>query len=165
MSEMERKIQKDLAQRYQITLHENDPLMKYICELHMQREALAEIVNDKHQRLLDKEVPQPCNSVAEAVLKDALDALRKRGEQRDQPDGERSMSRAVDIFNSVTRRDAMHELEGWIFMVCLKLARSQQGGFNIDDYIDAAAYCALAAESIVEEHKLYTTEGDTTDGT
>ena len=31
-------------------------------------------------------------------------------------------------------------------MSLLKIARTQQGGFNLDDYIDASAYSAIAGE-------------------
>ena len=31
-------------------------------------------------------------------------------------------------------------------MALLKIARTQQGGFNLDDYIDASAYSAIAGE-------------------
>jgi Domain of unknown function (DUF6378) len=33
-----------------------------------------------------------------------------------------------------------------LMMVLLKVARSKTGAFNIDDYVDAAGYAAIAAE-------------------
>ena len=41
----------------------------------------------------------------------------------------------------------LSETEGWKFMVCLKLARAAHARFNCDDYLDGAAYMALACES------------------
>jgi hypothetical protein len=42
--------------------------------------------------------------------------------------------------------DYMTDREGWIFMALLKLSRAQGGAHHIDDYLDAAAYIALAGE-------------------
>ena len=33
-----------------------------------------------------------------------------------------------------------------VMMALLKISRSTQGKFNVDDYIDAAAYMAIAGE-------------------
>ena len=38
-----------------------------------------------------------------------------------------------------------------MFMACVKLSRSQQGDFHEDDYIDAAAYIALAGAAAYGE--------------
>ena len=35
-------------------------------------------------------------------------------------------------------------------MALLKVARTQTGAFNLDDFVDAAGYCALAAEMMGE---------------
>ena len=56
------------------------------------------------------------------------------------------MALTVDVFNALTGHQ-LSETEGWAFMICLKLARSRQGGHNIDDYIDGSAYHALMGES------------------
>jgi len=76
------------------------------------------------------------------ILQAAIDAIADRASIRDL-DGEKSMSTTTDMFNGLTGQ-MVTEREGWIFMVCLKLSRSQQGRFHEDDYIDAAAYIALA---------------------
>ena len=83
------------------------------------------------------------------ILAAAAAAIESRAAQRDQPDGERVAARAVRIFNAITGRYGTAELdplEGWLFMIALKLARSRQGNFHLDDYIDMAAYAALAGE-------------------
>jgi hypothetical protein len=81
------------------------------------------------------------------MLYDAATIIKDRGEQRDRPQGERSMARAVQAFNAIVGGDArMTELEGWLFMCCLKMSRSTAGRVCIDDYMDLAGYAALAAE-------------------
>jgi hypothetical protein len=80
------------------------------------------------------------------MLSSARAAIRGRAEQRDQPSGERSMARTVAAFNALTGREVTEE-EGWLFMVCLKAARSRGGRFHGDDYVDGAAYFALAGEA------------------
>lgn len=86
---------------------------------------------------------------ASAILQAAHDAIGARAAERDQPDGERTAGRAARIFNAITGRQGtgeLSELDAWLFMVALKLARSQQGSFKLDDYVDGAAYHALAGE-------------------
>lgn len=87
---------------------------------------------------------------AAIILNDARDAIDKRAEERDQPGGERSMSTTVASFNALTGH-ALTEREGWLFMVLLKLSRAQHGKLQHDDYIDGAAYVALAGESALLE--------------
>lgn len=85
---------------------------------------------------------------APAILALGARALQDRAASRDQPDGERSMARAVAMFNAYAGGDRrMSETDGWMFMVFLKAARAVQGTVNEDDYIDGAAYFALAGES------------------
>lgn len=92
-----------------------------------------------------QETPEPAK--ADEILAAAQETLRQRAATRDQPSGERSMARAVAAFNAVTG----HKLttrEGWLFMAVLKLARATTAGgrHNGDDYVDGAAYFALAGE-------------------
>lgn len=85
---------------------------------------------------------------APAILALGAQALQDRASSRDQPDGERSMARAVAMFNAYAGGDRrMSETDGWMFMVLLKAARAAQGKVNEDDYVDGAAYFALAGES------------------
>jgi len=58
------------------------------------------------------------------------------------------MARAVTTFNSLTGHK-LTEREGWVFMAILKLSRAQAGRHVMDDYIDGAAYMALAGECVV----------------
>jgi len=87
----------------------------------------------------------PSTGVAPKLLDDAAQALRDRAVTRDAEDGERSMARTVAIFNAMTGQN-LTELEGWRFMISLKLARGMQGQAHLDDYVDLAGYAALAGE-------------------
>ena len=82
-------------------------------------------------------------------LLEAADAISDRAAERDAINGERSMARAVQMFNAWREGSTgpgLSQRDGWIFMVLLKLSRARQGKFRRDDYVDAAAYCALAGE-------------------
>lgn len=84
----------------------------------------------------------------------AADTIGNRAAERDNADGERSMARAVQMFNVWRGRHhqgLMNEYEGWMFMVFLKLARAAEGKHRRDDYVDGAAYQALACECIERE--------------
>lgn len=62
------------------------------------------------------------------------------------------MARAVAAFNILTGA-SMSELDGWLFMSILKIARATAGLPHIDDAVDLAGYAALAAECIAAEVK------------
>jgi hypothetical protein len=83
-------------------------------------------------------------SEAQKMLLEAYQAIDNRAAERD-TEAERSMKRAVAIFNAFSGR-SLTETEGWMFMVCLKMARAKAGKFQRDDYIDMASYAALAGE-------------------
>lgn len=88
---------------------------------------------------------------APALLIEAADTIGNRAAERDSADGERSMARAVHMFNIWRGRNhqgVISEYEGWMFMVFLKLARAAEGKHRRDDYIDGAAYLALACECV-----------------
>lgn len=90
--------------------------------------------------------------ISEQVLSDAVDAIADRAKKRDTPEGERSMKRAVQMFNALKGGDRfMTEREGWLFMCCLKMSRATAGTFHLDDFVDLAGYAALAGECGVEE--------------
>ena len=89
-------------------------------------------------------------SRAAAILRDAGDAICERQITRDNG-SEKSMRRTLRVFQSLTGQDLMTESQGWLFMACVKLGRSQQGKFHQDDYTDAVAYIALAGEAAAKE--------------
>lgn len=88
------------------------------------------------------------------LLIEAADTIGNRSAERDNADGERSMNRAVQMFNvwrGQRGHSPMSEADGWAFMVFLKLARAAEGKHRRDDWVDGAAYMALACECIERE--------------
>lgn len=94
--------------------------------------------------------PKTTPETAADFLRKALNTLTDRANSRDTPSGERSMRLTVALYQTLTGQQ-LSEREGWLFMICLKLARGQQGAakgkVNLDDYIDLAGYAALIGES------------------
>ncbi len=84
---------------------------------------------------------------AAGILAAGTKHMADRAKQRDAQDGERSMAATVNAFNAIYDHNLTEE-QGWWFMAILKQVRASQGEFNIDDYEDAAAYVALAGESV-----------------
>ena len=84
------------------------------------------------------------------VLRAAAAHMEDRAATYDSPSGERSMSKAVDMLNTLTGGPSLTVEQGWLFMAILKMVRSQQGDFKLDNYEDLAAYAALAAEEAAE---------------
>lgn len=94
---------------------------------------------------------------AHEFLKQGQTEMEDRAVTYDNPEGERSMGKTVAMFNALTGL-SMTEEQGWKFMVCLKLVRSEQGEFRGDNFIDGAAYFALAGETgsgegVIQKHK------------
>lgn len=79
-------------------------------------------------------------------LASAVFEMQGREETYDEEGGERSIAKTVDMFNALTGHNLTEE-QGWKFMICLKLVRSEKGDFKADSFIDGAAYFALAGES------------------
>ena len=90
--------------------------------------------------------------IAKNVLAAAQQHMIDRESMYDKPGGERSIPATVEAFKAITGDGVIDSDErGWLFMVLLKLVRCQQGNFKLDNYEDAAAYCALMAESAALE--------------
>lgn len=89
---------------------------------------------------------------AQDFLATALNAMEERAQLRDSEEGERSMASAVKAFNAI-RNTNLTEEDGWAFMIFLKLARSTNGKFHADDYVDGAAYFGLLGEAAEKERK------------
>lgn len=83
---------------------------------------------------------------ADDFLRAAAETMRQRGKEYDSAGGERSMQGAVSVWNA-SACGALTEREGWLFMLCLKLARLQQSPGRTDSLVDLVAYAALYAES------------------
>lgn len=89
---------------------------------------------------------------AMSILASAVGHLTDRAATYDQPQGERSMTKTVAMFNTLTGNTLTDE-QGWLFMACLKMVRSQQGNYRADSYEDGAAYFALAGEAAAQERQ------------
>lgn len=82
------------------------------------------------------------------ILGEAVKTLQQRGTDYDgkgYQGGERSMAQTVAIFKEFTGIQ-LSELDGWRFLMCLKMARSTTGKPKVDTYVDLAAYAGLAGE-------------------
>lgn len=79
------------------------------------------------------------------LLEKAAATMRERSFERD-TEKERAMQRTIAIQNAMFPDRPMSEYEGWMFMLNLKIARAHGGSFREDDYLDMAAYAALAGE-------------------
>lgn len=86
------------------------------------------------------------------LLNAAAHHMAERAATYDQPQGERSMGKIVAMFNTMTGHN-LSEVEGWHFMVILKLVRFHQNPSkpHRDSLEDAIAYNALAAEAALGE--------------
>lgn len=95
-----------------------------------------------HKPLVQTDTPR-----AVQILNEAVAIMAERGKSYDKSGGEaeRSMPKIVAMFNALTGHELTPE-QGWKFMCCLKLARSEQGEYREDNYLDGAAYMALAGE-------------------
>lgn len=96
----------------------------------------------------------PTNSATspDGILDEAAGILRQRGVDYDgkgYQGGERSMAQTIALFEVLTGKK-LTELEGWRFLICLKLARSTTGKPKRDSYVDLAGYAALAGECALE---------------
>lgn len=90
---------------------------------------------------------------ATELLERAAQHMRDRANTYDQPQGERSMGRAVAAFNAITGREgsaALRESEGWLLLQLLKDARlfTRPDFYHADSAEDCIAYAALKAESM-----------------
>lgn len=89
-------------------------------------------------------------SVASEILRAGAGHMEDRAKTYDAPGGERSMEKCVAAFNTITGAELTPE-QGWLFMVLLKMVRSQQGGHRADNYEDGAAYVALMGEQAAKD--------------
>lgn len=110
---------------------------------------LAERLKNPEQGVRESGEVEPvapsASASPQAILRQAADDIDERATKRDTPGGERSMARCVGAFNALEGTD-LTEIQGWRFMICLKLARATAGSFHLDDYRDLSSYGALAGE-------------------
>ncbi|MFW5436280.1 hypothetical protein [Paenibacillus apiarius] len=90
-------------------------------------------------------------ATASNVLQAAQKHMIDRAATYDSPEGERSMSAAVQAFNAVYGT-TLSEAQGWMFMAILKVASTaQREAYYAGSFEDAAAYMGLAAEAKAKE--------------
>lgn len=88
---------------------------------------------------------------APELLNKAAAIMDERGKQYDKPEGERSMSKCVQAFNTITGQN-LTEAEGWLLLQVLKDVRLwQRPGYHQDSAEDCIAYAALKAEAKQQE--------------
>lgn len=87
--------------------------------------------------------------VAPDMLSTAAETIGDRASERD-TEAERSMLTTVEAFNAMYGTELTEE-QGWMFMVFLKASRAKGGNFRDNDYIDGAAYFALAGECAAKQ--------------
>lgn len=80
------------------------------------------------------------------ILDMAATEIGGRATLYDQPDGEESMPKVIAIFNRLYGTELTVE-QGWMIMVILKIVRSANGDFKLDNYVDLAAYSAFAGKA------------------
>lgn len=91
-------------------------------------------------------------TTANQLLNKAATLMEQRGQQYDQPQGERSMGRAVSALNIILGRDTLTESEGWLLLQILKDVRDRQRTPpHADSLEDGIAYSALKAEARLSE--------------
>lgn len=100
---------------------------------------------EAYDDMMKAEIARPTD--ADEILQIAEETIAQRGVMYDSTgqQQERSMGKVVAMFNALTGHELTNE-QGWKFMCLLKLARSEQGEFSLDSFIDLAAYAALAGE-------------------
>ena len=84
------------------------------------------------------------------IMNRAIEAQRDRAATYDSPAGERSMGKTVAMFNILHGFDLTEE-QGWQFMELLKMVRSSQGDFKLDNYVDGSSYASLAGDAACHE--------------
>lgn len=112
--------------------------------------ALEKLSQEEHDEQFQDTLIAPVK--ADQILSKAVGHLADRAVTYDKPEGERSMGRTVELFNLFYGMN-LTEDQGWRFMVFLKMVRSTQGNLKLDNFEDAVAYEALAAEFLTQQEK------------
>lgn len=95
--------------------------------------------------------------IAVQLVTAGANMINKRASDRD-VEQERSMADIVKTFNAYSGHN-LTEIDGWAFMVILKLIRSKRGNFKADDFIDMASYAGLMGEARFEADESPNTTG------
>jgi hypothetical protein len=95
------------------------------------------------------EIPRPPVPQATNILLMASEYISNRASERD-AEAERSMLSTVNAFNAMFGTN-ITEVQGWQFMELLEMSRSRGGKFRLNDFVDGAAYAALAGEAAAKD--------------
>lgn len=101
-----------------------------------------------HAPKAETEAPAP---TAPQVLENAAKHIGGRADTYDQPQGERSMARTVEVFNAMHGTN-LTPAQGWHFLQTLKDVRLfTRAKYHADSAEDCVAYAALKAEAKATE--------------
>lgn len=90
---------------------------------------------------------------ATQIVEAACKHMKDRASTYDQEQGERSMFRCVQAFNTITGHH-LSESEGWLLLQLLKDVRQwSRTEYHQDSAEDCIAYAALKAEALEKEHE------------
>lgn len=120
--------------------YDNQPNRQYQLDFKSFLEDFEQVINTKENKTVD-------------LLNQAKETLIRCGKQYDSTgnDSERIMDKVTAAYTAITGKSMTPE-EANIFMVCLKLVRSQTTSkYNDDHYVDGVNYFAMAGE---EAHKV-----------
>lgn len=95
-----------------------------------------------------KSYPRPVS--AHTILEQAASTIEQRGQDYNSPGGERSMKATVEAFNTI-RGHSLSVVDGWAFMEVLKMVRAKHSPHKVDNFLDGAAYAALAGEESLNQ--------------
>lgn len=90
------------------------------------------------------------SSHAMDLLNQASIVLEQRAKLRDKPDGERVFANVAQAYNALFGT-TMTASQAAMFMMLLKIARSANGEYHADDYVDIVGYAALVGEEASKE--------------
>lgn len=90
------------------------------------------------------------SSHAMDLLNQASQVLAQRAKLRDKPDGERVFANVAEAYNALFGT-TMTASQAAMFMMLLKIARSANGEYHADDYVDIVGYAALVGEEASKE--------------
>lgn len=95
-----------------------------------------------------EEVCTSAPRTASDLLACATKVQAERALDYDQPEGERSMGRVVEAFNTIKGRKILSESDGWLLQVLLKVARDQsREHVHLDSCKDLVSYSSLYGEA------------------
>lgn len=109
------------------------------------------VSDDRLKNMIERPLINTNALSASGFLTEACQTMADRGQQYDQPDGERSMGRAIAAFNAISGLD-LTESDGWLLLQLLKDARQwSRDSYHHDSALDCVAYAALKAEALARD--------------